>query len=105
MEIRDLRRCRALGLAGTVALALGGLTAGALPNGARFYLSPGQRHVFGLAGAGTVVAVAGLAVLIGAWLRLRPLVYGQPRAAHTVLLWWGAPLVLAPPMFSRDVYS
>jgi len=105
VEIRDLRRCRALGLAGTVALALGGLTAGALPNGARFYLSPGQRHVFGLAGAGTVVAVAGLAVLIGAWLRLRPLVYGQPRAAHTVLLWWGAPLVLAPPMFSRDVYS
>src|SRR5262249_24301776 len=90
---------------GATALAVGGLTSGALPNHAPFYLSTTARHACGLSAAGLVCATAGLIVLIGAWLRLRPLVVGQPRAARNVLIWWVAPLVLAPPMFSRDIYS
>jgi hypothetical protein len=102
VRISDLR---AVGTIGAVALALGGLTAGALPARAGFYLTPAVRHGFGLPAAGMICAVAGLVVLVGAWLRLRPLVTGRPRAALSVLAWWVAPLVLAPPMFSRDVYS
>jgi hypothetical protein len=105
VEIPTLRRYRLLGTAGTAALAVGGLTAGALPIGVPFYLSTSFRASHGLAGAGMVVAVAGLVLLIGSWLRMRPLVLGRPRDARTVLLWWSAPLVLAPPLFSRDVYS
>jgi len=105
VKIRDLRHCRAMGLVGATALALGGLTSGALPVSAPFYLSPSARHSYGLPAAGMVCAVAGLTILIGAWLRVRDLVAGEPRAALSILAWWVAPLVLAPPMFSRDVYS
>jgi hypothetical protein len=105
VETRDLRRWRAIGLAGTIALAVGGLTAGALPNNVPFYLPTGSRTAFGLEGFGMVVATAGVVLLVGAWLKIRPLLVGQAKAARTVLLWWGAPLVLAPPLFSRDVYS
>jgi alpha-1,6-mannosyltransferase len=105
VEIRDLRRCRALGLVGAIALAVGGLTSGALPLHAPFYLSVSAQHRYGLSGAGMVCATAGLIVLVGAWLRVRPLLAGRPKAARNLLIWWSAPLVLAPPMFSRDVYS
>jgi alpha-1,6-mannosyltransferase len=98
-------KIRLFGFAGSAALAVGGLTAGALPNRAPFYLSPGLRHSLGLPAAGMICAAAGLTVLIGAWLRVRPQLAGDPRAARVVLVWWTAPLVLAPPMFSRDVYS
>jgi len=43
--------------------------------------------------------MAGLTVLIGAWLRVRPQVAGRPRMALAVLGWWTVPLVLAPPLF------
>ncbi len=105
MEIRDLRRCRTLGLVGSTALAAGGLAAGALPNAVPFYLTPGVRQSHGLPAVGMVCAVAGLTLLIGAWLRVRRLVVRRPRAALTMLMWWSAPLVLAPPLFSRDIYS
>src|SRR4030095_10973261 len=36
---------------------------------------------------------------------VRRLVVRRPQAALAMLMWWSAPLVLAPPMFSRDVYS
>src|SRR5204862_1132709 len=94
-----------MGLVGAVALAVGGLTAGALPVGAPFYLSPHVRHVGGLPATGMICASAGLTVLVGAWLRLRPLVAGRPGAAAGTRVVWVAPLVLAPPLFSRDVYS
>jgi alpha-1,6-mannosyltransferase len=94
-----------IGLIGAIALALGGLTAGALPVGEPFYLSPAVRHGFGLPAAGMVCAVAGLVLLVGAWWRLRSAVAGRPGAALRVLAAWTAPLLLAPPLFSRDVYS
>jgi alpha-1,6-mannosyltransferase len=99
----DLRRCQALGLAGTAFLALGGETAGALP--VREFLAPGSgRAVLGLVGV-----YFGVVLLIAAWTLLGTVVRGPepptPRSLLLVLAVWAAPLLLAPPLFSRDVYS
>ncbi|MFJ6666747.1 polyprenol phosphomannose-dependent alpha 1,6 mannosyltransferase MptB [Streptomyces sp. NPDC091383] len=99
----DLRRCRLLGLAGTAFLALGGESAGALPV-ADLPAPASAREATGL-----VAAYFGVVLLIAAWVLLGRLVRGPrppaPRALLLVLAVWAAPLVLAPPLFSRDVYS
>ncbi|MFD4544955.1 polyprenol phosphomannose-dependent alpha 1,6 mannosyltransferase MptB [Streptomyces sp. NPDC058466] len=99
----DLRRCQALGLAGTAFLALGGETAGALP--VRDLLAPDS----GRAVLGVVGVYFGVVLLIAAWALLGTVVRGPepptPRALLLVLAVWAAPLLLAPPLFSRDVYS
>ncbi|MGJ5892924.1 polyprenol phosphomannose-dependent alpha 1,6 mannosyltransferase MptB [Streptomyces niveiscabiei] len=98
-----LRRCQVLGLAGTSCLALGGESAGALP--ARELLAPSSPHaVLGLVGV-----YFGLVLLTAAWVLLGRRVRGDeppsPRALVLVLAVWAAPLIVAPPLFSRDVYS
>ncbi|MER6732060.1 polyprenol phosphomannose-dependent alpha 1,6 mannosyltransferase MptB [Streptomyces puniciscabiei] len=99
----DLRRCQVLGLAGTAFLALGGETAGALP--VRDLLAPASVQ----AALGLVGVYFGVVLLIAAWVLLGRLVRGPqppgPRALLLVLAVWTAPLLLAPPLFSRDVYS
>ncbi|WP_460061588.1 polyprenol phosphomannose-dependent alpha 1,6 mannosyltransferase MptB [Streptomyces sp. YKOK-I1] len=99
----DLRRCQVIGLAGTACLALGGESAGALP--ARELLAPSSVHaVLGLVGV-----YFGLVLLTAAWVLLGGLVRSPdpptPRALVLVLAVWAAPLVVGPPLFSRDVYS
>ncbi|MFD4506106.1 polyprenol phosphomannose-dependent alpha 1,6 mannosyltransferase MptB [Streptomyces sp. NPDC058457] len=99
----DLRRCQVLGLAGTAFLALGGETAGALP--VEDLLAPSSvQAAFGLVGV-----YFGVVLLIAAWLLLGRLVRGTtpptPRQLLLVLAVWATPLLLAPPLFSRDVYS
>ncbi|MEU9975375.1 polyprenol phosphomannose-dependent alpha 1,6 mannosyltransferase MptB [Streptomyces sp. NPDC051014] len=99
----DLRRCQVLGLTGTAFLALGGETAGALP--VQDLLAPSSvQAAFGLVGV-----YFGVVLLIAAWLLLGRLVRGgeppTPRQLLLVLAVWAAPLLLAPPLFSRDVYS
>ncbi|MFE2102362.1 polyprenol phosphomannose-dependent alpha 1,6 mannosyltransferase MptB [Streptomyces sp. NPDC059468] len=99
----DLRRCQVLGLAGTAFLALGGETAGALP--VEDLLAPASAQ----AALGLVGVYFGVVLLIAAWVLLGRLVRGpQPptqRSLLVVLAVWAAPLLLAPPLFSRDVYS
>jgi hypothetical protein len=99
----DLRRCQVLGLAGTSFLALGGETAGALP--VRELLAPSSPH----AALGLVGVYFGVVLLIAAWVLLGRLVRSadppSPRALLLVLAVWAAPLLIAPPLFSRDVYS
>ncbi|MGW0821706.1 polyprenol phosphomannose-dependent alpha 1,6 mannosyltransferase MptB [Streptomyces sp. NPDC002845] len=99
----DLRRCQVLGLAGSASLALGGETAGALP--VRDLLSPAS----GRGALGLVGVYFGVVLLIAAWALLGKVVRGPeppaPRALLAVLALWAAPLLLAPPLFSRDVYS
>jgi alpha-1,6-mannosyltransferase len=99
----DLRRCQVLGLAGTACLALGGETAGALP--VEDLLHPASAR----AALGLVGVYFGVVLLIAAWVLLGRLVRGPippaPRALLLVLAAWAAPLLLAPPLFSRDVYS
>ncbi|MFF7204249.1 polyprenol phosphomannose-dependent alpha 1,6 mannosyltransferase MptB [Streptomyces sp. NPDC008141] len=99
----DTRRCQLLGLVGSAALAAGGVTAGALP--VRDALAPES----GRAAIGLVGAYFGLVLLVAAWAMLGQAVRGpQPPDRRTLLLTlglWAAPLLIAPPLFSRDVYS
>ncbi|MCW8376576.1 polyprenol phosphomannose-dependent alpha 1,6 mannosyltransferase MptB [Streptomyces justiciae] len=99
----DLRRCQILGLAGTTVLAAGGETAGALP--VRDLLSPASVH----AAVGLIGVYFGVVLLIAAWALLGRLIRTPesptPRELLLVLALWAAPLLLAPPLFSRDVYS
>ncbi|MBA2951719.1 polyprenol phosphomannose-dependent alpha 1,6 mannosyltransferase MptB [Streptomyces himalayensis] len=99
----DFRRCRLLGLIGSAALAAGGTTAGALP--IRDVLSPSAAG----AALGLVGVYFGVVLLIAAWALLGREIRGPeppaPRSLLLVLALWAAPLVVAPPLFSRDVYS
>ncbi|WP_128378290.1 polyprenol phosphomannose-dependent alpha 1,6 mannosyltransferase MptB [Streptomyces cavernae] len=99
----DLRRCQLLGLAGSAVLAAGGETAGALP--VRELMTPSS----GRGALGLVGVYFGVVLLIAAWALLGRLINGPrppaPRALLVVLGLWAAPLLLAPPLFSRDVYS
>ncbi|MFF7549234.1 polyprenol phosphomannose-dependent alpha 1,6 mannosyltransferase MptB [Streptomyces canus] len=100
----DLRRCQILGLVGTAFLAAGGETSGALP--ARELLTPASPQ----AALGLVGAYFGVVLLIAAWLLLGRLVRSPEKRPGTrelmaVLVIWSLPLLLAPPLFSRDVYS
>ncbi|MCI1749182.1 MAG: polyprenol phosphomannose-dependent alpha 1,6 mannosyltransferase MptB [Acidipropionibacterium sp.] len=102
------------GLIGTGLIAMGSLTPAYLPNNSPWWSRLGR---FGLVGPswrfiGTVLALAGVGLLIDAWLRLKPN-HGpnRPRGIRAgvhpwaVLGVWGLPLLLAPPIFSHDAYS
>ncbi|MEU9733930.1 polyprenol phosphomannose-dependent alpha 1,6 mannosyltransferase MptB [Streptomyces sp. NPDC048002] len=99
----DLRRCQVLGLAGTAVLAAGGGTAGALP--VRDLLAPSSAE----AALGLIGVYFGVVLLIAAWALLGRLLLTDrpptPRALLLTLAVWAVPLLLAPPLFSRDVYS
>ena len=108
-EPRLLDRYRTLGLAGATALALGGVAAGALPREDPFAGLPLIGWLRGSEPLALAVGYAGLALLVVAWLFLGRRV-GTPdgpsrRSLVMTLAIWSAPLCLAPPMFSRDVYS
>ncbi|HSU73571.1 MAG TPA: polyprenol phosphomannose-dependent alpha 1,6 mannosyltransferase MptB [Terrabacter sp.] len=51
----------------------------------------------------TVLLAVGMALLVDAWLRMRP-VHGR-KAPSLAWLLWSLPVMLAPPLFSRDAYS
>ncbi|WP_433301243.1 polyprenol phosphomannose-dependent alpha 1,6 mannosyltransferase MptB [Actinoplanes sp. CA-030573] len=96
---KDHALARAVGFAGSALVAVGGLGAGALPVGVPF-TAFGQHARLGLVGV-----YSGLALLLLAWWW-----YGRTPRQHRDSDWvtlalWVAPLLLAPPMFSRDVYS
>ena len=76
----------AAGTLGSALVAVGGWGSGALP--------PGWEG----RGPGTPLVLLGVLLLCGSWWWLRS------HALQAALL-WGAPLLLAPPLFSRDVYA
>jgi hypothetical protein len=121
-----MSKYRPLGFAGSVLLALGGAGCGALPAADPFVDWPVVRELRATPLVAAAVACLGLTFLVTAWLRLgahgrlaAPSRLGRPgrlttadRSPHlaprelvTTLLWWAAPLAVAPPLFSRDVYS
>lgn len=108
-ELRLLDRYRTLGLAGATALALGGVAAGALPRTDPFADIPLIGWLRASEPLALAVGYAGLALLVVAWLFLGRRVGttdGPSRRSLLITLGvWSAPLCLAPPMFSRDVYS
>lgn len=93
---------RRLGAAGSASAALGGWAVGTLP--ARDPWGLWVPHGPAVTAAGYVLAYGGLTLLVVSWW-----LYGRAGASvrHTLrtLLWWAAPLVLAPPLYSADVYS
>ncbi|MEV4945056.1 polyprenol phosphomannose-dependent alpha 1,6 mannosyltransferase MptB [Streptomyces sp. NPDC053755] len=96
--------CRWLGAAGSLAVAVGGLAAGTLPSREPWgvWVPRGS----GITLAATVLAYAGLTLLVAAWWRYgRLLAAGARDRVLVTLAWWTAPLLLAPPLHSADVYS
>ncbi len=98
--VRGLGVPRFTGFLGSLLLALGGLGAGALPVGVPLFAAGGQH-----AQAGLVCVYSGLALMVLAWWWYGQVAPGSLRAARTTLALWIAPLLIAPPLFSRDVYS
>ncbi|MDQ1653484.1 MAG: hypothetical protein QOI35_2684 [Cryptosporangiaceae bacterium] len=102
---RPLDRWRWLGLAGSVLVAGGALGAGVLPlPDPQWPLPVVAARGPALVGFVALVA-AGMAMLVAAW-------WLAGRSGRLSVRWvtvtaavWSAPLLLAPPLFSRDVYS
>jgi hypothetical protein len=95
---------RTLGFVGSVALAVGGVAAGALPVHDPFGSWPVIHGLRAFPLAGTALTYLGLTLLTGAWLRMRA-TGGRARDMVVTFAWWAAPLVVAPPLYSRDIYS
>ena len=103
------------GFYGTFLIALGSLTPAYLPRNSPWLRLLGALHATGtpFKVLGTVLVLAGMAILVDAWFRMRPsdipsqagsMVYHDVRH-WAVLVIWGAPFVFAPPIFSHDAYS
>lgn len=117
VETDRLRTIRRLGATGAVLMAMGALGAGAQP----VVQNPvyGER-VLGLMARMPSVALAvaftGTVILVLSWLLLGRLAVGSLRRGNTprqlsrgqmdrTLFLWMTPLLIAPPMYSKDVYS
>jgi alpha-1,6-mannosyltransferase len=111
-ETRQLDTVRRFGTVGALLMGLGSLGAGTAP----VLGNPVVGHpVFGLfprmPTASLAVAYTGIAMVVLAWLWLGALVKpGRTRLVSRaqldrMMLMWAMPLLVAPPMFSRDVYS
>ncbi|MFF7811943.1 polyprenol phosphomannose-dependent alpha 1,6 mannosyltransferase MptB [Streptomyces sp. NPDC007945] len=96
--------CRWLGAGGSLAVAVGGYAAGALPvvgGGALWAPREGAVET-----VGAVVAAVGLTLLVAAWWRYGVLLArGVRDRVPVTLAAWAAPLLAAPPLHSADVYS
>lgn len=102
------------GALGTLLIALGSLTPAYLPRSSPLMGPLRAAHLTGTPFKllGTVAVLAGLALLVDAWFRLRPShdhddapVAWRDLKHWAVLAIWGAPFLLAPPIFSHDAYS
>lgn len=99
------------GFYGTLLIALGAFSPAYLPRTSPWWQWANALGATGWAGrtVGTVLTMSGLFILVDAWFRLRP--HSRPDADHprlrhwAILVIWGAPFLLAPPIFSHDAYS
>lgn len=109
-EMVALRRTRLFGATGTVLMAIGALGAGARPVvqdptfGVRLLNLPSRIQTVSL-----TMTTTGAVMMALAWLMLGRFALGSRRMSRSqldrTLLLWAIPLLLAPPMYSRDVYS
>lgn len=111
LQVALRQRAVLFGLLGSVLLVLGSLSPAYLPQ-----VSPLTRFMASLGfdgpvskWGGTVFTMLGLALLLEFWLRIRPArreARGMPQLRHwAVLAIVGAPMLIAPPIFSHDAYS
>jgi len=110
IELRAMDRTRLFGATGTVLMAIGALGAGARPVvqdptfGVRLLNLPSRIQTVSL-----TMTTTGAVMMALAWLMLGRFVHGPRRMSRSqldrTLLLWMLPLLLAPPMYSKDVYS
>jgi alpha-1,6-mannosyltransferase len=105
-----LGQIRALGTIGALAVAAGGSLAGSLPVGGPQLVALRTRLIGDHVDPAVVCVYLGLTLLVVAWWRLGRLLTnaGTGVTRHALLVTlaaWSAPLVVCPPLFSRDVYS
>ncbi|MDT7784372.1 MAG: alpha,6-mannosyltransferase [Pseudonocardiales bacterium] len=103
-------RTTVLGLLGVTLMALGGMGAGAVPEhdpllawAGLSWLRYGHGHDLAI-----MVLYLGLGLVVWAWIRLGRHVRSGESGDHAVLVTvtaWTVPLLFAPPLFSKDVYS
>jgi alpha-1,6-mannosyltransferase len=102
------------GLVGTALVAVGALGVGWLPPSSDVLANPvvtALRSTLGGSLTARAMVIIGLAILLQAWLVLGSELMTSRRVETPVLdvlgvlAVWSAPLLLAPPLFSRDVYS
>jgi alpha-1,6-mannosyltransferase len=109
-ELVAQRRTRLFGATGTVLMAIGALGAGARPVvqdptfGVRLLNLPSRIQTVSL-----TMTTTGAVMMALAWLMLGRFTLGRRRMSrsqldHTLVLWM-LPLLVAPPMYSKDVYS
>ncbi|WP_395363061.1 polyprenol phosphomannose-dependent alpha 1,6 mannosyltransferase MptB [Streptomyces sp. YH02] len=104
MWVMSASGCRWLGAGGSLGVAVGGWAAGTLPVRGGWGLWEPRGSALTLAGA--VLAYLALTLLVAAWWRYGVLLARGPRdGVLTTLACWTAPLLLAPPLHSADVYS
>jgi len=110
VELTAMRRTRVFGATGTMLMGIGALGAGARPVvqdptfGVRILNLPSRIQTVSL-----TMTTTGAVIMTLAWLMLGRFALGPRRMSraqldHTLLLWM-LPLLLAPPMYSKDVYS
>ncbi len=110
-RVRTVRR----GLLGTVLITIGALSPAYLPRNSPWWRLFTELDMTGtpVRLVGSLITMGGLFLLLDAWFRLRPRpgaseeeAYAYHHVRHwAILLIWGAPFLLAPPIFSHDAYS
>lgn len=104
------RKILAGGVVGTSLLAFGGVGAGAVPHlkdAIALFLHLTWLHDNGpIQTVCTVLVFVGMLLLVTCWWQLRHLLGSlSPRSILLVAGLWSLPLLIAPPLFSRDVYA
>jgi alpha-1,6-mannosyltransferase len=109
-ELTALQRIRLFGATGTVLMAIGALGAGARPVvqdptfGVRLLNLPSRIQTVAL-----TMTTVGAVMMTLAWLMLGRFALGKRQmsrgALDRTLVLWILPLLIAPPMYSKDVYS
>ena len=109
-ELKALQRTRLFGATGTVLMGIGALGAGARPVvqdptfGVRLLNLPSRIQTVSL-----TMTTTGAVMMALAWLMLGRFALGARRMSRgdldRTLLLWILPLLIAPPMYSKDVYS
>ncbi len=116
-ELRQLRRIRLMGGTGTVLMALGAVGVGVQPVLQNPVAGIRALNLFSrMQTTSLSLTWLGMGMLVLAWLLLGRFAAGDLRRSHPTrqlsrsqfnrtLLLWILPLTIAPPMFSKDVYS